>query len=44
MTQQRSSPSALDARPLKFQEFEEMQKTVIFVSATPAEYELRESL
>lgn len=36
-------PSALDARPLKFQEFEDMQKTVIFVSATPGEYELQKS-
>ncbi|HEY8401995.1 MAG TPA: excinuclease ABC subunit UvrB [Cytophagaceae bacterium] len=34
-------PSALDNRPLTFNEFEEMIRQVIFVSATPAEYELR---
>jgi excinuclease ABC subunit B len=33
-------PSALDNRPLKFDEFESMIHQVIFVSATPAEYEL----
>jgi excinuclease ABC subunit B len=33
-------PSALDNRPLFFDEFESMQKRVIFVSATPADYEL----
>ncbi len=33
-------PSALDNRPLKFNEFESMINQVIFVSATPAEYEL----
>jgi excinuclease ABC subunit B len=33
-------PSALDNRPLYFEEFEKMIKQVIFVSATPAEYEL----
>lgn len=33
-------PSAFDNRPLKFQEFEAKQNQVIFVSATPAEYEL----
>jgi len=32
-------PSALDNRPLRFEEFERMMKRVIFVSATPAEYE-----
>jgi excinuclease ABC subunit B len=36
-------PSALDNRPLTFNEFEAMQNQVIFVSATPAEYELRKS-
>jgi len=36
-------PSALDNRPLKFNEFEEMVQQVIFVSATPAEYELQKS-
>ncbi len=33
-------PSALDNRPLKFDEFEGMQNNVIYVSATPADYEL----
>mgnify|MGYP000485205634 FL=1 len=33
-------PAAMDNRPLKFQEFEEMQNQVIYVSATPADYEL----
>jgi excinuclease ABC subunit B len=32
-------PSALDNRPLKFEEFERMVRQAIFVSATPAEYE-----
>ncbi|MGB8337449.1 MAG: excinuclease ABC subunit UvrB [Burkholderiales bacterium] len=32
-------PSALDNRPLKFDEFERMMKQTIFVSATPSEYE-----
>src|SRR5690349_8730576 len=32
-------PSALDNRPLKFEEFETRMRQVIFVSATPAEYE-----
>jgi excinuclease ABC subunit B len=36
-------PSALDNRPLKFNEFEEMVQQVVFVSATPAEYELQKS-
>lgn len=36
-------PSALDNRPLKFQEFEQIINKAIFVSATPAEYELRKS-
>ncbi|HGY56813.1 MAG TPA: excinuclease ABC subunit UvrB [Caldithrix abyssi] len=36
-------PSALDNRPLKFHEFEEHLHQVIFVSATPAEYELEKS-
>jgi excinuclease ABC subunit B len=34
-------PSALDNRPLTFNEFEDMINQVIFVSATPADYELR---
>ncbi|MBI4818584.1 MAG: excinuclease ABC subunit UvrB [Deltaproteobacteria bacterium] len=33
-------PSALDNRPLRFEEFEERVKKAIFVSATPADYEL----
>ncbi len=33
-------PSALDNRPLKFQEFQDRYKQVIYVSATPAHYEL----
>ncbi|MBA2564994.1 MAG: excinuclease ABC subunit UvrB [Gemmatimonadetes bacterium] len=36
-------PSALDNRPLRFDEFEAMMPRTIFVSATPAEYELRKS-
>lgn len=36
-------PSALDNRPLTFNEFEDMLNQVVFVSATPSEYELRKS-
>lgn len=36
-------PSALDNRPLKFDEFEDKVKQVIYVSATPAEYEVNKS-
>ncbi|MEQ8240763.1 MAG: excinuclease ABC subunit UvrB, partial [Cyclobacteriaceae bacterium] len=36
-------PSALDNRPLTFNEFEGMLNQVVFVSATPADYELRKS-
>jgi len=36
-------PSALDNRPLMFNEFEQMVSQTIYVSATPAEYEVRES-
>ncbi|KMQ71806.1 excinuclease ABC subunit UvrB [Chryseobacterium koreense] len=36
-------PAALDNRPLKFDEFEGMQNQVIYVSATPADYELEKS-
>jgi len=36
-------PSALDNRPLKFEEFEQRVVQVIYVSATPAEYELKKS-
>ena len=32
-------PSALDNRPLKFEEFEKRMRQVVFVSATPADYE-----
>ena len=35
--------SAFDNRPLKFEEFKELAKQVIYVSATPADYELVES-
>lgn len=34
-------PAAMDNRPLKFEEFETLQNQVIFVSATPADYELQ---
>ena len=33
-------PAALDNRPLKFEEFESLTKQIIYVSATPADYEL----
>ena len=36
-------PAAMDNRPLKFEEFEEMVNQVIYVSATPADYELVQS-
>lgn len=36
-------PSALDNRPLNFQEFEKMVDRVVYVSATPAAYELEKS-
>lgn len=36
-------PSAMDNRPLTFNEFESLLNQVIYVSATPAEYELRKS-
>ncbi|HZZ83413.1 MAG TPA: excinuclease ABC subunit UvrB [Anaeromyxobacteraceae bacterium] len=36
-------PSALDNRPLKFEEFEGMVKQAIYVSATPAKYELEKA-
>lgn len=36
-------PSALDNRPMKFEEFEEQLNQVIFVSATPSDYELAKS-
>ena len=36
-------PAALDNRPLKFEEFESIQNKVLYVSATPADYELKKS-
>jgi excinuclease ABC subunit B len=36
-------PAALDNRPLKFEEFESMTNQAIFVSATPADYEIEKS-
>ncbi|WP_411768138.1 excinuclease ABC subunit UvrB [Winogradskyella sp. A3E31] len=36
-------PAAMDNRPLKFEEFETLQNQVIYVSATPADYELQKS-
>jgi excinuclease ABC subunit B len=36
-------PAAMDNRPLKFEEFESMQNQVIYVSATPADYELQKA-
>ncbi len=36
-------PAAFDNRPLKFEEFQQMVKQVIYVSATPADFELAES-
>jgi excinuclease ABC subunit B len=36
-------PSALDNRPLTFEEFERFHRNVVFVSATPADYELEQS-
>ena len=36
-------PAAMDNRPLKFEEFEALQNQVIYVSATPADYELQHS-
>ena len=36
-------PAAMDNRPLKFEEFEGVQNQVIYVSATPADYELEKS-
>ncbi len=36
-------PAAFDNRPLRFEEFKEMTNQVIYVSATPADYELNES-
>jgi len=36
-------PAAMDNRPLKFEEFEAIQNQVIYISATPADYELQNS-
>ena len=36
-------PAAMDNRPLKFEEFETLQHQVIYVSATPADYELQKT-
>jgi excinuclease ABC subunit B len=36
-------PAALDNRPLKFEEFETLQNQVVYVSATPADYELEKA-
>ena len=36
-------PAAVDNRPLRFDEFEDLVKNAVYVSATPAEYELRKS-
>jgi excinuclease ABC subunit B len=36
-------PSAMDNRPLKFEEFEQMMPQSIFVSATPGDYEIRQN-
>lgn len=36
-------PSAMDNRPLKYEEFEAIQNQVLYVSATPADYELEKS-
>ena len=36
-------PAAVDNRPLKFEEFESLQNQVIYVSATPADYELQKT-
>ena len=37
-------PSALDNRPLKFEEFVKLQPTTIYVSATPGDYEITQSI
>ena len=36
-------PAAFDNRPLRFEEFQDMIHQVIYVSATPADFELREA-
>lgn len=36
-------PAAMDNRPLKFEEFQEMARQIIYVSATPADYEMEQA-
>ncbi len=36
-------PAAMDNRPLKFEEFQQLAKQIVYVSATPADYELQQS-
>lgn len=36
-------PAAMDNRPLKFEEFEALQNQIIYISATPADYELQKA-
>ena len=36
-------PAAMDNRPLKYEEFEQLQRQVIYVSATPSDYELEQT-
>jgi excinuclease ABC subunit B len=36
-------PSALDNRPLKFEEFQSLQNQVVYISATPSQFELQEA-
>ena len=36
-------PAAMDNRPLKYEEFEQLQQQVIYVSATPSDYELEQT-
>ena len=36
-------PAALDNRPLKFEEFEQLQSQVLYVSATPSDYEFKKT-
>src|SRR5678809_1243664 len=36
-------PAAMDNRPLKFEEFQQLVGQIIYVSATPSDYELQES-
>ena len=36
-------PAAMDNRPLKFEEFESLQNNVLYVSATPADFEIKKT-